>query len=979
MHTKTLASAIGIALLGATFQVPATTAGTSSQAEARQSYIVKFAETGLLHYDGGVQGISATAPTVVGTRKLDVHTPAAIAYSQYLQGQRAAYISAIAQKLGTPVQATHQYGITMNGIAVDLTASEAAKVASVPGVKSVRPAGVQHLDTYRGPTFIGADKIWDGTSTPSGVGTRGEGIVVADLDSGSYAAHPSFANDPTCGFSGANPKLTAFDCSSTDGSGVCNGPDPEAAQGNGHGVHTGSTIAGNTVDNTAVPAPALPNGVSMSGVAPCASLISYKVCQTTQCGGADIAAGIENAIADQVDVLNFSISGGTSPWNDNDRDFLDAVNADIFVSASAGNTRPETPNPVGQVNHRGPWVMTVAASTQDQAIGPTLAITGPGTVPDEITGIPLTPGSTSPAAPDLTGSPVKSDPDNIAGCTKTGGFPANFFDNSIAVVRRGASPDGVEACTFTEKITNAFNAGAIAVVIGNNQPGSISMDTTGAPAVPNFSINSQATSDALIAFLATNPADSTGDISPIGVSSIQGDVLAGFSFRGPTPSPLADLTKPDITGPGVNIYAAVTASEGDYGFYSGTSMSAPHLTGSGALMRAVHPDWTVQEVKSALQTAATIGGFQEDGVTSWNIDDVGSGRVQVDDAAMAGLTLDETFANFLAANPASGGDVKELNIPSLRNLSCSPDCSWTRTVTNKLDVAGTWDTSFAASSGDISASASPATFTLAPGASQVITFTAAPPPGVEMTEIGFGELTLSEANGLAPDQHFTVAISGQGGGDPVEDIIFQGNFDGGPTGFSENWDSYATDSQVHGQGGWKGWANDPAAGAFVVDDQSVSAPNAIEIAGPSDLIHEFDYDSGAWTITAKQYIPSSFSGQSYFIFQNVYNDAQLDLSWSVQVIFDSATGMVSNEPTGADQGSTPFVTDQWADLRLDVDLDADTQTFSYNGTVVYSGSWSNQFPNQVTPGIAEIGAIDLFANTATAVYYDDIQIAPASP
>src|SRR5690606_19491647 len=85
MHTKTLASAIGIALLGATFQVPATTAGHSAQAEARQSYIIKFAETGLLHYAGGVQGIAATAPASVGTRKLDAHTPAAIAYSQYLQ------------------------------------------------------------------------------------------------------------------------------------------------------------------------------------------------------------------------------------------------------------------------------------------------------------------------------------------------------------------------------------------------------------------------------------------------------------------------------------------------------------------------------------------------------------------------------------------------------------------------------------------------------------------------------------------------------------------------------------------------------------------------------------------------------------------------------------------------------------------------------------------------------------------------------
>jgi subtilisin family serine protease len=971
MHTKTLASAIGIALLGATFQVPATTAGHSAQAEARQSYIIKFAETGLLHYAGGVQGIAATAPASVGTRKLDAHTPAAIAYSQYLQDQRAAYISAIGQKLGGQVSATHQYGVTMNGVAMELTASEAAKVASVPGVVSIKPAGTYELDTYRGPAYIGADKIWDGTSTPTGVGTQGEGILAAIIDGGTNSDHPSFADDATCGFSGANPKLTAYDCSSTDGTGACNGPDPEANPTFGHGVHTSSTVAGNTIDNTAVPPPALPDGRTMSGVAPCAAIVQFKACPSNTCGGAALAAGIENSIVAGADVLNYSISGGTSPWNDLDRAFLDAVDADIFVAASAGNTNDTITDPVGQVNHRGPWVMTVAASTQDELIGPSISLSGPGTPPAGTSDIPMIPGDTTTSSPELVDKPIKTYPANVEGCTASGGIAAGTFTGSIALLSRGT-------CAFTEKITNATNAGADMVVIYNNTgviP--IAMSTPGAPPTPAFGI-AMADGLALSAFIDANPASATADTVAIAGGTLQGDVLADFSFRGPTPAPLADLQKPDITAPGLLIYAGDDDASGNYSFKSGTSMSSPHTAGAGALIRAVHPDWTVPEVKSALQTTAKSGGFQEDGVTSWNIDDVGSGRVQVDQAALAGLTLDETFANFLAANPAGGGDVKELNLAALRNLSCTPDCTWTRTVTNKLDTAGTWDTSFSVFSGSITATASPANFTLAPGASQVVTITAAPPAGVEMTEIGFGNLIFTEANGLAPDQHFTVAISGESG-EPNEDIIFQSDFDGAPGSFSENWDSYATDSQAHGQGGWKGWANDPVAGAFVVDTQSVSTPNSIEIAGASDLIHEFDYDSGAWTVTAKQYIPSSFSGQSYFIFQNVYNDEQVGLSWSTQVIFDSATGMVSNEATGADQGSTPFVTDQWADLRLDIDLDADTQTFSYNGTVVYSGSWSNQFPNQTTPGITEIGAIDLFANGATEVYYDDIQIAPAKP
>jgi len=98
------------------------------------------------------------------------------------------------------------------------------------------------------------------------------------------------------------------------------------------------------------------------------------------------------------------------------------------------------------------------------------------------------------------------------------------------------------------------------------------------------------------------------------------------------------------------------------------------------------------------------------------------------------------------------------------------------------------------------------------------------------------------------------------------------------------------------------------------------------------------------------------------------------ISWSTQVKFDSATGTLANEDDAADPGSMPYVTDQWADIKLVVDLDNDTQTFSYNGAELYSGSWTQQFPGQSVPGIANIGSIDLFANGASPVYYDDIKI-----
>ncbi len=107
-------------------------------------------------------------------------------------------------------------------------------------------------------------------------------------------------------------------------------------------------------------------------------------------------------------------------------------------------------------------------------------------------------------------------------------------------------------------------------------------------------------------------------------------------MRGPDPAPYQDITKPDITGPGVLVYAAFPLNLGAYGSISGTSMSSPHTTGSAALVRAVHPDWTVSETRSALMMTSFNGGTKEDGTTPWDADDVGSGRLDLTKAALAG-------------------------------------------------------------------------------------------------------------------------------------------------------------------------------------------------------------------------------------------------------------------------------------------------------------------------------------------------------
>ena len=810
LRITTLASAIGIALITTTSVASAAPAApgnaakvtTVEQTNTREVYIVRFAEPGLLHYSGGSQGLTATAPAALNQRKLDVHSTASQAYGNYLQSQRSAHLQSISQAIGRSLDVTHSYLVTMNGIAAEMSLSEARKVAAVAGVTSVKRAGEQHTTTYHGPEFIGAPAIWDGSGVPGGTPTRGQGVVVGVIDTGANSTHPSFADDPTCGvFNAGNHKLlSAVDCLTTNGAGDCIGSDPEANDNNGHGVHTASTAVGNTLDATATPPPTIPPPfTTMSSVAPCASLRTYKVCATNNCTGAAIQAAIEGAIADQVDVINFSISGGTDPWHDSDRLFLDAVGADVFVAASAGNTSASITDPVGAVNHVGPWMTTVAASTHDLNVSGSglLNATGPGTPPANVQNITLTPGSGLDPGTAMTGTPIRHYATNEIGCTASGGFPPNYFDGAIALISRGT-------CTFEEKIDNAQAAGALVAVIYNNAAGTINM-SVGAATLPAYSIQ-QTEGQAFVAFIDASSSvpdrifadgfDGTGggggeavvDFNP---AVQQGDVIAGFSLRGP--SSLASVTKPDITGPGVNIYAALDPAAGNYGYLSGTSMSSPHTAGSGALIRAAHPDWTPEEVKSALMLTAFTNGNEEDRTTPWTPDDVGSGRIDLTKAAKAGFVLNETFVHFVAAEPP-GGDPKTLNIASARNMNCVDSCNWTRTLRNTLTTASSWTVTVNSPAGlDVTVDTPTFSFTGDIAQTHALTITAT--PTTTLTAPTFADVVFHETGSQAPDAHIYVAVQGTGsggGGDIVDSGIVNLNVPDTIDGLYLNWITGAT-------------------------------------------------------------------------------------------------------------------------------------------------------------------------------------------
>lgn len=720
---------------------------------AAETYIVRFVEPGSMYYDGGNAGLEATSLEATGARRFNDRTPAAQAYRNHLLELHTQRQLQIESTLGRAAEVQHNYYLLYSGIALDLNAQEAERLRGLPGIESVEPAGTYELTTDAGPAFIGANSVWNGAAT--GLPNRGEGVVIGVLDGGANSTHPSYANDPSCGFTAMFPKqISAVDCLAAN----CIGGNPEDTTTTGHGVHTASTAAGNHL----VPPLQSPAGVplryEMSGVAPCGRIRHYKVCGSSTCSGAAIAAAIQRGISDQINVMNFSISGGSNPWVDNDRGFLDMVNADIFVAASAGNTRPETPDPVGNVNHRGPWVMSVANSTHNRALVASLSVAGSlqnvgaqaGTGPD-----------LQPTVAQVASSTVLG---NTLGCNP--GFAPNSMTGRLALIQRGT-------CPFAEKVTNAANAGAVGVILymadgtAPIPPGGLGTTTIGAMMI------SLADGTTINNFVTANPSALATAQSGADFNVAYGDILNDGSLRGPNNS--FDVTKPDITAPGTDIYAAVSVSGGDFGFLTGTSMSGPHVAGAGMLVRAAHPTWTPQEVKSALQLSANQNaGLKDSLLAPWDPDDVGNGRARVNLAVQSGLVMNETFANFLAANPANAGQPRNLNLPSMRHTSCNGSCTFTRTFRNTKNTPVTWNAIVNQAPPGTQITVTPASFSFTGNTNETQTVTiqiaiSQPPPG--LPSLSFGYLVFRDAGGTLPDASLTVAVRG------TSDVLFSNGFE----------------------------------------------------------------------------------------------------------------------------------------------------------------------------------------------------------
>ncbi len=759
------------------------TASSAEDGNARGRYIVVFREPAVAAYRGGIAGIEA-APMrrskAGGPQRPDMRSAQAREYARYLEGRQQQAERDMARAIGRQPQVSQRFQHALNGVVAELGAAEAERVRALPEVVLVDEYREYALATDVGPGLIGAPAVWDG-SAGGGTGHRGEGIVFGILDSGINFGSPSFAAvDPIDGYAHVNPLgsgnflgtcapggIDAGRCNDKLIGGydfVCAAPgntcgaanireEPGFGDTNGHGSHVASTAAGNHRD-----AELLGNVSRISGVAPRANIVAFDICYTNTatgqglCPNTSAVAAVNQAIADGVvDVINYSIGGGASPWSEAvSLAFLNAVEAGIYIAASAGNSGPG-PNTLGHVE---PWVSSTAAAQHGRGdFVVVLQVTGPQPVPAALQSIEMNPGgsgvSQDAAIPGDTPLVVSPGIDSVDDACNP--YPAGSLAGAIAVVRRGS-------CSFSIKVDNAAAAGAVAVVIANNAAGGIIPSVPGTT-IPAFGIL-QEDGNALRDFAAANEAVTAGIPYPAIILENQPDVLAAFSSRGPAGT--YDLLKPDVTAPGVRILAAVsgttiTGAENDVALYNGTSMASPHQAGAAGLVRQVRPGWTPPEIKSALAMTADRTVLLEDGVTPANPHAGGSGRIRVDRAVAAGLVLPETADNYAAANPATGGDPATLNQPNMIRRSCAPQCAFVRTFRNTLGVAQGYRTRIDGLPGRVT----PASVKVPAGGTVsvrvVVDGTALPADG----SWNFGELVLTPVGGGSappPELHLPIAV-----------------------------------------------------------------------------------------------------------------------------------------------------------------------------------------------------------------------------
>jgi subtilisin family serine protease len=735
------------------------------------SYIVVMELDPVVAYEGGMTGLPATKPKEGA--KVNPNSAHVRKYQDHLKKTHEASLDAAG---ASPNQMVNEYTYALNGYSALLSEEQVKAVKSQDGVLLVLEDELLQPTTDSSPTFLGLTE----PAGPWQTGYDGEGVIVGVIDSGIWPEHPSFADDgtfppapalddsrPTCEFGNTahNPNDLPFECNDKligarqmlDTYRALIGAEPfefdSARDDNGHGTHTASTAAGNS--DVAASMYGIPRGY-VSGIAPRAHVIAYKGLGTLGGFTSDLASAIDQAVADGVDVINYSIGGGAAGPGADEIAFLFAADAGVHVATSAGNSGsgPATLGNPGTM----PWMTTVGASTQSRFWQGTI-ILGDGS---EYTGASITPGvGVAPlvdaefAGGDLC-VPGSLDPSAVSG--------------SIVLCRRGAIARAAKSLAVLQ-------AGGVGMIMyENSDDNNLFSDSHWVPSVhvdqtPGLAIKSYIAS-------ASSP---TAEIIGEQVSEWPyAPSMTIFSSRGPNPV-APDIIKPDITAPGIQILAGNTpmpepgSLSGElFQAIAGTSMSSPHIAGVFALLDQAHPDWSPAMVRSAIMTTAYQDVVDNDRVSPADPFDFGAGhvnpgnRVHKGSSFQPGLAYDAGFNDYLGflcdafpevfGNPAATcaalagagipTDASDLNYPSIGIADLTGSQTVQRTVTSVAKENGwrEYSVSVDAPPG-YDVTVSPSSFKLKSGDSATYWVTISNNGTAPVGEWRFGSLTWTDNTG----------------------------------------------------------------------------------------------------------------------------------------------------------------------------------------------------------------------------------------